>query len=187
MLNLSKETKAVLLFGSVYRVRPSSLSSGCKWVKWHSEPLVPSCMWPVPEARLLHSLTAVGDSSHSTSPWRDAAELSQHSGSDSWVAAGAQPWRAVHTEAAVCSPVGGRWGGDNHISCTTESVPWASVPSSNTAFPTPLWFNTQCKEQLDWSHVREPSCNLLSEHETGSLRNNGINWGEVGALSFWHY
>lgn len=32
MLNLSQETKAVLLFGSVYRLRPLSLGSRFKWV-----------------------------------------------------------------------------------------------------------------------------------------------------------
>lgn len=174
MLNLSKETKAVLLFGSVYRVRPSSLSSGCKWVKWHSEPLVPSCMWPVPGARLLQS-----DCGGRFQPFH------QPPAGCSWGVPAlrlgflAGCWSTAMDSSVQrhsCVPLlCGRQGGNNHISCTTESMSWAPMPSSNTAFPTPVWFNIQRKEQLDWSHVREPCCDLLSEHETGSLKNNGIN------------
>lgn len=183
MLNLTKETKAVLLFGSVYRVRPSSLSSGCKWVKWHCGAIL-----------------------HMTSAWSTSAPWAACGG---WFQPFHQPLvgHSWDVPALRLTFLGGCWStamessahkGTCVFSCclvgkdgiTPSPVPenlCHELPSSNSAFLTPIWFNIQWKEKLDWSHVTGPCCNLLSEHEIGSLRNNGINWGEVGALSFWHY
>lgn len=131
MLNLSQETKAVSLFGSVYRLRPVSPSSCSIWVKWrwthHDIPHFNSA-WSrsVPCGLTAEALLTAG----CVRLWREAAET-----------------RCPSTEARIpgrllerspgeqrsqarlwCMPPSRRGqGGYNQICCTTESTPQADI------------------------------------------------------------
>lgn len=189
MLNLSQETKAVLPFGSVYRLRPLSSSTCSVWVKWHSEPTTIYRILKVPEADLYHVVTAVALlTAGCVRLWREAAEMHCPS-----TKARIPGWLLDHSLGEQCCR--GGCGASLCHGVGKEVITRSSVPQSprhkltsfRSAFLASICFIIQCKEKSDWSHIRGPYCNLLSERVTGSLRNNGINWGEVGPLSFWHY
>lgn len=131
MLNLSQETKAVLPFGSVYRLRPLSSSTCSVWVKWHSEPTTIYHILKVPEADLYHVVTAVALlTAGCVRLWREAAEMHCPS-----TKARIPGWLLDHSLGEQCSQ-GRLWcmplswrgqGGYDQIICTTESTPQADI------------------------------------------------------------
>lgn len=192
MFNLSQETKAVLLFSSVYRLGATSLLRNCKWFKWH---------WThhdVPRLSSAQSTSAACGLTAATLVLERGVSLPREAACPStvaWfpgVAAGPGPGKAV-LEALASSLHNGHCGTCLRHGMGREVITRSAAPqkpchklmSSNSAPPA---FVLTYAPKRSWTEpTLEGHVATFSQRVTGSLRNNGINWGEVGAFSFWRY